>query len=135
MAMQHEFLGPQGLDTKVRTIAGRCKAATEGMPRTLVMAATLPDSETTPDCEQSLPRAFWINRIDSQATAKSIAELLGSLLAIIEMIEHDYTMEFGESFRDQLDEARVSGHAARPNIVPTEPTEARPWPRDAARAR
>lgn len=129
MATKQKFLGPDGLDRKVRLLAGKCKAVTDGMPRTLLMAATLPDPESTPDCEQAMPRAFWINRIDSQVTLKSIADLLGSLLAIIEMIEHEYTLDFGEEFRDHVDDARVNGHAARPNIMPTEPTQASPWPR------
>jgi len=103
----------------------------ERFPRTLLLAVTAPDPGSTPDCEMASPRGFWINTLDSQMDHRDVARLLGSMLGVIEMIEHDYTMEFGEEIRELIDDARGSGHAMRWNIVPTESTDARPWSRSA----
>lgn len=122
------FRGRDGMDRKIRMIAGRCSGVTRGMPRTLLLAVTAPDPTTTPDCEHAAPRAFWINQLDTQITFKAAAEMLGAMQGLIDMLEHNFVMEFGDEFREAIDEARSRGHTVRRNMVPTEPVEARSWP-------
>lgn len=121
------FRGADGLDRKVRTIAARCKGGTRDMPRTLLLTVTAPDPKTTPDCQHAEPRVFWINQLDSNTSARSVAEMLGSMQSLIDSMEHNYVSEFGEGFRDLVDEARGRGHALQKNTVVTEPIPAGPW--------
>lgn len=122
------FRGSDGMDRKIRMIAGRCSGVTSGMPRTLLLAVTAPDPTTTPDCEHAAPRAFWINQLDTQITLKAAAEMLGAMQGLIDMLESEYVNEFGDEFREAIDDARARGHTVRRNMVPTEPVEARSWP-------
>ena len=122
------FRGSDGLDKKIRMLAGRCSGVTRGMPRTLLLAVSAADPTTTPDCEHAEPRAFWINQLDTQITFKAAAEMIGAMQGLIDMLEHNFTTEFGDEFREAIDDARGSGHSVRMNTVPTEPVTARPWP-------
>ena len=121
------FSGGDGLDKKVRVIAGRCSGATRGMPRTLLIAITAPDPTTTPDCEHAEPHAFWINQLDTQVTFKAAAEMLGAMQGLIDMLEGEFVDRFGDEFRVAIDDARGRGHRVQMDMVPTEPVEARPW--------
>ena len=98
------------------------------MSRTLLLAVSAPDPATTRDCEHAEPRGFWIHRLDTQISMKTVAELLGSMQGLIDMLEHTYTMEFGDEFRELIDDARERGHSIRMNTVPVTPVEATPWP-------
>ena len=123
------FRGGDGLDKKIRMIAGRCSGATRGMPRTLLLAITAPDPTTTPDCEHAEPRACWINQLDMQITFKAAAEMIGAMQGLVDMLENQFVNEFGDEFREAIDDARGRGHSVRMNMVPTEPVTARPWPK------
>ena len=129
MPAKYEFQGTDGLDRKFRTLAGKCKSALDGMPRTLLLAVTAPDPGSTPDCEMASPRGLWINTIDSQIHARDVARVVGSMMGMLEKYEHELAMEFGEEIREAVDDARDFGHAMRWGCVPMESMEARPWSR------
>lgn len=129
MDAQFCFRGSDGLDKKIRVIAGRCSGATRGVPRTLLVGITAPDPTTTPDCEHAEPRAFWINQLDTQITCKAAAEMLGAMQGLIDMLEGELVDRFGDEFREAIDDARGRGHSVQMNMVPTEPVTARPWPK------
>lgn len=128
MKTQERFNRTDDLMLKVRTIATRCSDITADMPRTLLLGVTAPDPETTPNCRHADPRGFWINRLDTRITAKAVAEMLGAMQGVIDMLENDYAGEFGEEFHEQFDEVRSRMHGLRANMLATEPLEARSWP-------
>jgi len=94
-------------------IAEKCRMAAEGTPRTLLLAVTAPDPEMTPDSENASPQGFWINTIDSETGAREYALVLGAMLGLIEKLEHDLVVEFGDDLREVIDDARGFGHAIR----------------------
>lgn len=119
------FRGSDGMDRKIRVIANRCSAATRGMSRTLLLAVSAPDPVSTPDCEHAEARGFWVHQLDTKITVKSMAEMLGSMQGLIDMLENDLTLEFGEEVRELIDDARGRSHTIRMNMVATEPIQAR----------
>jgi len=135
MAAKHEIPGPDGMAHKIRLLASACEAATEGMPRTLLIAVSAPDPVSTPDCAHASPRGFRIQTLDDGMGPNEIATLMGTIYGFLDTIEDGYAREFGESFRDAVDDARgTHGHASGMAVVPTEPSRSRPWPRSAAGA-
>jgi hypothetical protein len=132
MALRYRFPGTGGLDQKFRTLAGKCKAAVEGMPRTMLIAVTAPDPGSTPDCEIASPRGLWINTIDSQIHERDMARVLGAMMGMLEKFEHELAMEFGEEIYELVDDARNFGHAMRWSFVPVSSTQVRPWRRGPA---
>ena len=135
MAAKHEFRGPDGMARKIRLLASNCKAATDGMSRTLLIAVSAPDPVSTPDCEHASPRGFRIQTLDDGMGPNEIATRMGTIYGFLDTIEDEYSREFGESFRDAVDRARgTHGHASGMAVVPVEPSRSRPWARGAAHA-
>ncbi|MEO1583763.1 MAG: hypothetical protein AAFR96_04225 [Planctomycetota bacterium] len=129
MAAKHEFCGRDGMARKIRLLACSCEAATEGLSRTLLIAVSAPDPVSTPDCEHASPRGFWIQTLDEGTGPDEIATLMGTIYGFLDTIEDEYTREFGEPFREAVDEARgTHGHASGMAVVPVEPSNSRPWP-------
>lgn len=122
------FAGRDGMTNKIRLLASNCAGATEGFSRTLLIAVSAPDPAGTPDCEMAGPRAVRIQTLDSGMKSADIAVLMGTIYGLLDTIEDDYTREFGEEFRDEVDAAREShGHAVGVVFVPVEPSTSRPW--------
>lgn len=136
MAAKQEFRGPDGMARKIRLLASNCEAATEGLSRTLLLAVSAPDPVSTPDCEHASPRGIRIQTLDDCMGPNEIATLMGTIYGFLDTIEDEYAREFGDSFREAVDEARgTHGHASGMAVVPMEPSRSRPWPRDSARVR
>ena len=121
------FKGSDGLDKKIRMIAGRCAGAARGFPRTMVVAVTLPDPEVTPDCQHEDPRAVWVNQFDTRMTPNAVASLLGAMQSVIDFLEDGYYEEFGPEIREGFDDVRARMHGLRANTVAMEPLAARSW--------
>ena len=135
MAAKYEFHGLDGMARKIRLLASNCEAATEGMSRTLLIAVSAPDPVTTPDCEHASPRGFRIQTLDDGMGPNEIATLMGTIYGFLDTIEDGYAREFGESFREAVDQARgTHGHASGMAVVPVEPSRSRSWPRGTAGA-
>jgi hypothetical protein len=129
MAAKHEFPGANGMARKIRLLASNCEAATEGMSRTLLIAVSVPDPVSTPDCEHASPRGFRIHTLDDGVGPNEVALLMGTIYGFLDTIEDEYAREFGESFREAVDDARgTHGHASGMAVVPVEPSKSRPWP-------
>lgn len=129
MTTAHTFSGPDGMARKIRLLASNCEAATEGLSRTLLLAVSVPDPVSTPDCKHASPRGFRIQTLDDGMGPDEIATLLGAIYGFCDTIEDGYAREFGESFREAVDRARgIHGHASGMAVVPVEPSRSRPWP-------
>ena len=96
MAAKHEFRGPDGMARKIR-----------------LLAVSVPDPVSTPDCEHASPRGFRIQTLDDGMGPNEIATLMGTIYGFLDTIEDGYAREFGESFREAVDRARgTHGHAS-----------------------
>jgi hypothetical protein len=61
-------------------------------------------------------------------TSTDIAVLMGTLYGMLDTIEHEYAREFGDGFRESVDEARgTHGHGQRMAVVPVVPMDTKPW--------
>jgi len=128
MTTTHTFNGPDGMARKIRLLASNCEAATAGLSRTLLIAVSVPDPVSTPDCEHASPRGFRIQTLDKGMTSTDIAALMGVLFGMLDVIEDGYAREFGEGFREAVDEARSThGHGQRMAVVPVVPMDTKPW--------
>lgn len=131
MTTAHTFNGPDGMAKKIRLLASNCEAATAGLSRTLLIAVSAPDPVSTPDCEHADPRGIRIQTLDKGMRSTDIAVLMGTLYGMLDTIEHEYACEFGDGFREAVDEARgTHGHGQRMAVVPvvdmhTKPLQAR----------
>jgi len=129
MATAHTFNGPDGMARKIRLLASNCEAAIEGLSRTLLLAVSVPDPVSTPDCQHASPRGFRIQTLDDGMGPNEIATLMGTIYGFLDTIEDGYTREYGESFREAVDQARSThGHASGMAVVPVEQLRSRPWP-------
>lgn len=121
MTIQNVFAGRDGMARKIRTLAAGCTRVTEGFSRTLLIAVSAPDPVGTPDCEMAAPRAVRIQILDDRMTSTEIAQLIGTIYGLLDTIEDDYMREFGEGFRDAVDNARdAHGHAVGVALMPAE---------------
>ena len=128
MTTTHTFDGPEGMARKIRLLASNCEAATAGLSRTLLLAVSAPDPVSTPDCEYADPRGIRIQTLDKGMTSTDIAVLMGTLYGMLDTIEHEYAREFGDGFRESVDEARgTHGHGQRMAVVPVVPMDTKPW--------
>lgn len=128
MTTAHTFNGPDGIARKIRLLASNCEAATAGLSRTLLIAVTAPDPVSTPDCEHAAPRGIRIQTLDKGMTNTDIAVLMGTLYGMLDVIEDGYSREFGDGFREAVDEARgTHGHGQRMAVVPVVPMDTKPW--------
>ena len=128
MTTQHEFSGQDGMSRKIRTLALSCKAAAEGMPKTLVVGISLPDPMTTPDCEHAAPRGFRLQTLDEDISMEEVATLLGTTYGLLDSFEDYYSRELGERFRELADEARGTyGHGSGMGVVKVEPMKLPAW--------
>lgn len=128
MTTTHTFNGPNGMARKIRLLASNCEAATAGLSRTLLIAVSAPDPVGTPDCEHAAPRGIRIQTLDKGMTSTDIAVLMGTLYGMLDVIEDEYSREFGDSFREAVDEARgTHGHGQRMAVVPAVPMDTKPW--------
>ena len=135
MATKHEFRGPDGMARTIRLLASNCEAATKGLSRTLLIAVSAPDPVSTPDCEHASPRGFRIQTLDDGMGPNEIATLMGTIYGFLDTIEDGYAREFGDSFSEDVDQARgTHGHASGMAVVPVEPSRSRPWSLGAAGA-
>ena len=127
MTMAHTFSGPDGMARKIRMLASNCETATAGLSRTLLIAVTAPDPVSTPDCEHADPRGIRIQTLDKGMTSTDIAALMGTLYGMLDVIEDGYAREFGDGFREAVDEARgTHGHGQRMAVVPVVPMDTKP---------
>ena len=128
MTTAHTFNGPDGMARKIRLLASNCEGATAGLSRTLLIAVSAPDPVSTPDCENADPRGIRIQTLDKGMTSTDIAVLMGTLYGMLDTIEHEYAREFGDGFRESVDEARrTHGHGQRMAVVPVVPMDTKPW--------
>tara|TARA_R110000782_G_scaffold57258_5_gene119577 strand:- start:11270 stop:11683 length:414 start_codon:yes stop_codon:yes gene_type:complete len=128
MTTAHTFNGPDGMARKIRLLASNCETATAELSRTLLIAASAPDPVSTPDCEHADPRGIRIQTLDKGMTSGDIAVLMGTLYGMLDTIEHEYAREFGDGFREAVDEARgTHGHGQRMAVVPIVPMDTKPW--------
>ena len=128
MTTAHTFNGPDGMARKIRVLASNCEAATVGLSRSLLIAVSSPDPVSTPDCEHAGPRGIRIQTLDKGMASTYIAALMGTLYGMLDTIEHEYAREFGDGFREAVDEARgTHGHGQRMAVVPVVPMETKPW--------
>ena len=128
MTTAHTFDGPDGMARKIRLLASNCEAATAGLSRTLLIAVTAPDPVSTPDCEHADARGIRIQTLDKGMTSSDIAVLMGTLYGMLDVIEDGYAREFGDGFREAVDEARgTHGHGQRMAVVPVVPMDTKPW--------
>ena len=128
MTAMHEFDGPDGMTQKIRLLARNCDAATRGLSRTLLIAVSMPDPLSTPDCEHAGPRGIRIQTLDKGMTSTDIAVLMGTIYGMLDTIEDGYTHTFGEDFRESVDTARGTyGHAWGMSVVPVVPLETKAW--------
>lgn len=128
MTTAHTFNGPDGMARKIRLLAGNCEAATAGFSRTLLVAVSAQDPVRTPDSEHADPRGIRIQTLDKGMTSTDIAVLMGTLYGMLDTIEHEYAREFGDGFRESVDEARgTHGHGQRMAVVPVVPMDTKPW--------
>ena len=128
MTTAHAFNGPDGMARKIRLLASNCEGATAGLSRTLLIAVSAPDPVSTPDCENADPRGIRIQTLDKGMTSTDIAVLMGTLYGMLDTIEHEYAREFGDGFRESVDEARgTHGHGQRMAVVPVVPMDTKPW--------
>ena len=128
MTTAHAFNGPDGMARKIRLLASNCETATAGLSRTLLIAVSSPDPVSTPDCEHAAPRGIRIQTLDKGMTNTDIAVLMGTLYGMLDVIEDGYSREFGDGFREAVDEARgTHGHGQRMAVVPVVPMDTKPW--------
>ena len=128
MTTAHTFSGPDGMARKIRLIASNCETATAELSRTLLIAVSAPDPVSTPHCEHADPRGIRIQTLDKGMTNTDIAVLMGTLYGMLDVIEDGYAREFGEGFREAVDEARgTHGHGQRMAVVPVVPMDTKPW--------
>jgi len=128
MTTAHTFNGPDGMARKIRLLASNCEAATVELSRTLLIAVSAPDPMSTPDCEHADPRGIRIQTLDKGMTSTDIAALMGTLYGMLDVIEDGYSREFGDGFRDAVDEARgTHGHGQRMAVVPVVLMDTTPW--------
>ena len=128
MTTTHTFNGPDGMARKIRLLASNCEAATAGLSRTLLIAVSAPDPVGTPDCEHADLRGIRIQTLDKGMTSTDIATLMGVVYGMLDVIEDGYAREFGEGFREAVDEARgTHGHGQRMAVVPVVPMDTKPW--------
>lgn len=128
MTTTHMFNGPDGMARKIRLLASNCEAATAGLSRTLLIAVSAPDPVSMPDFEHAAPRGIRIQTLDKGMTSTDIAVLMGTLYGMLDVIEDGYSREFGDSFREAVDEARgTHGHGQRMTVVPVFATDTKPW--------
>lgn len=128
MTTAHTFNGPDGMARKIRLLASNCETATAELSRTLLIAVSAPDPVSTPDCEHADPRGIRIQTLDKGMTSGDIAVLMGTLYGMLDTIEHEYAREFGDGFREAVDEARgTHGHGQRMAVVPVVPMDSKPW--------
>ena len=128
MTTAHTFNGPDGMARKIRLLASNCETATAELSRTLLIAVTAPDPVSTPDCEHADARGIRIQTLDKGMTSSDIAVLMGTLYGMLDVIEDEYAREFGDGFREAVDEARgTHGHGQRMAVVPVVPMDTKPW--------
>ena len=130
MTTGHTFNGPDGMARKIRLLASNCETATAELSRTLLIAVSAPDPLSTPDCEHADPRGIRIQTLDKGMTSTDIAVLMGTLYGMLDVIEDEYAREFGDGFREAVDDARgTHGHGPRMAVVPVVPMDTKPWRR------
>jgi len=122
MTTAHTFNGPDGMARKIRLLASNCEAATAELSRTLLIAVS------APDCEHADPRGIRIQTLDKDMASTDIAALMGTLYGMLDVIEDGYSREFGDGFREAVDDARgTHGHGQRMAVVPVVPMDTKPW--------
>lgn len=109
---KYRFSGKEGMKSKIRQLAFNLQSSIVGLPRTMVFAVSAPDPMSTPDCQMSNPLGVKILGLDHQMNQNDIALLIGITYGFLDQYEDQYTMDYGEEFREAVDLARsIYGHS------------------------
>ena len=98
MTRIYRFDGEQPVRDKTNLLIRNLQDAMEGLPRSLVIGATIADPVSTPGAAVDLPRGIRLFLMDEQMSWSDIALLAGATRALTEHLITMYTEQYGDRF-------------------------------------
>ena len=98
MTRIYRFDGEDPVRDKHRVLVENIQTAIEGMPRTLLIGATMTDPKSPPGADNNMPRGIRLFLMDEQMSWLETACLVGAIQAISEHLLASHTEQYGEHF-------------------------------------
>lgn len=117
------YEGRHGVEAKGAFLKDFLKIAAERVPRTLILAVTIPDmaTEMEPDSVVCGPRGVRLFATDDGIDWSEVALMLGFAHAQLDMIADYYGERYPPEFVEAVKSARrISGVSSNMKIAPTE---------------
>ena len=98
MTRTYRFDGEDPVRDKTNMLVSNLQSAMEGLPRSLVIGATVADPKSTPGASVDIPRGIRLFLMDEDMTWSDIALLVGALDAITKHLIAMYGEQYGDRF-------------------------------------